>query len=70
MNAVLVIKSRNGYAVAAYAGEIPADFVQNMTVAAELLSYSYSKDTVLAALKEHFEPPEPKDNVAPLKDAA
>lgn len=66
MNAMLVIKTKNGYATAPYQGDIPADFVQNMHVATDLKSYSYSSDTVIAALKSHFEP----EPVTELKEAA
>jgi hypothetical protein len=66
MKAMLVIKAGNGYAVAPYAGDIPVDFVETMVVAPELKSYSYSPDTVLATMKEFFEP----EPVTPLKEAA
>jgi hypothetical protein len=56
MNAMLIIKTGNGYACAPYTGPVPDNFVQEMSVATELKSYSYSPDTVLSALKAHFEP--------------
>jgi hypothetical protein len=58
MNAMLVIKTKNGYAVAPYTGGIPADFMTDMEVATRL-SHSYDKDTVIQALERHFEPKEP-----------
>jgi hypothetical protein len=61
MNAMLVIQTKNGYAVAPYTGEIPANFVQDMHVATTLKSYSYASDTVMKALSEHFEPAELKE---------
>lgn len=66
MNAMLVIKTKNGYAVAPYAGDVPAAFVQNMSVASKISSYSYSTDTVVTALEAHFEQtgPEPARQTA------
>lgn len=56
LNAMLVIATRNGYAVAPYHGAIPDNFVADMSVATELKSYSYATDTVITALIDHFEP--------------
>lgn len=56
MKAMLVVKAKDGYAVAPYAGDIPAGFVQEMTVAPELTSYSYG-DSVSKVMKHYFEPP-------------
>lgn len=66
MNAVLVIKTKNGYAVAPFAGELPSALIPEMEVAPKLSSYSYGQDTVLAALERHFEP----GPVVQLKEAA
>lgn len=56
LKAILVIQVGNGYACAPYGGTVPLDFVQHMSVAAKLSSYTYTKDTVIEALKDHFEP--------------
>ncbi len=61
MKAYLVIQTTNGYACAPYSGSIPENFVENMAVATEIKSYSYSSDTVLAALTAYFEPKQDKD---------
>lgn len=65
MNAMLVIKTKNGFAVAPYEGEAPANFLADMEVAGTLNSYS-SRQTVLAILENFFEPVEPVQ----LKEAA
>lgn len=65
MNAMLVIKTKNGYAVAPYAGDLPANLFADMEVANHLTHYSYREDTVIAALKRYMEP----EPVAELKAA-
>jgi hypothetical protein len=72
MNAMLVVKTKSGYAVAAYEGELPPNFVQDMDVASHISHYSYSKATVAKILEGHFEPPEQAPEAAPvqLKEAA
>lgn len=66
MKAILIIKTGNGFAVAPYSGAVPVDFVQDMSVATKLSSYSYSGETVLRVLEDYFEPAE----TTPLKVAA
>lgn len=56
MNAILIIKTKNGYAIAPYSGGVPDNFVDNMSVADRLSGYSGS--TVMEALQELFEKPE------------
>jgi hypothetical protein len=58
MNAMLVIKTKGGYAVAAYEGDLPPNFVRDMDVATHLSHYGYDKATVIKILEGHFEPPE------------
>jgi hypothetical protein len=67
---MLVVKTKSGYAVAAYEGELPANFVQDMDVAAHITHYSYSKSTVTKLLEDHFEPPEATPEPVSLKVAA
>lgn len=63
MNAMLVIKTKNGYAAAPYAGSVPNDFVENMTVADRFYSYGAS-NTLSEQMRDSFEKePEP---VAPI----
>jgi hypothetical protein len=59
MNAMLVVKTKSGYAVAAFDGELPANFVQGMEVATNLTHYGYDKATVVKILEDHFEPTKP-----------
>jgi hypothetical protein len=56
MKAILVIQTANGYAFAPYSGTVPENFVENMSVAAKLKSYSYSDDAVIGGLEQFFEP--------------
>lgn len=58
MNAMLVVKTKSGYAVAAYEGDLPPNFVQDMDVATAITHYNYDKKTVARLLEDHFEPPE------------
>ena len=62
MKAMLVIQAKDGYAVAPYTGDVPADFVQEMTMA-ECIRHSYGH-SVATVLQNYFEPP------AQLKEAA
>jgi hypothetical protein len=68
MNAMLVVKTKSGYAVAPYTGELPAGFVQDMDVASHITHYSISKPTVASIMEKQFEPTE--DAPATLKVAA
>jgi hypothetical protein len=61
MNAMLVVKTKSGYAVAPYEGDLPVNFVQDMDVATCITHYSFSKETVATLLTAHFEPPETSD---------
>lgn len=56
MKAILLVQVANGYALAPFVGELPADFVQNMRVESEVTSYSYG-NSVSRYLKNYFEPP-------------
>lgn len=69
MNAMLVVKTKSGYAVAAYEGDLPPNFVQDMDVATALTHYSCDRKTVAKLLEDHFEPPESSDDKPALKAA-
>jgi hypothetical protein len=62
MKAMLIVQAENGYAMAPFTGELPADFVGSMRVESEISSYSYG-DSVARALKNYFEPREDKPEV-------
>lgn len=64
MKAMLVIQAKDGYAVAPYTGEVPADFIGGMTVSEKIL-HSYS-DCIAKAMEEYFKTPDP----TPLREAA
>lgn len=66
LNAAIVIKTKNGYAVCPFSGELPRDLMLDMEVAVKLESYSYATDTVIAALARHFEPKEKAADPAPI----
>jgi hypothetical protein len=56
MNAMIVVKTKNGYAVAPYEGDLPPNFVQDMEIATHLTHYGYDKTTVVRAMEAFFEP--------------
>lgn len=56
MKAMLVIKTQNGFAVAPYTGPVPDDFVEQMSVATAIKSFSFGEPTVASSLMEFFEP--------------
>lgn len=64
MKAMLVIQAKDGYAVAPYSGEIPSDFIGQMTVA-EKVQHSYG-DCIAKVMTDFFEKQEP----TPLREAA
>jgi hypothetical protein len=57
MKAMLVIQAKDGYAVAPFVGDIPSNFVTEMTVS-EHIRQSYG-DCVAKVLQDYFEPPAP-----------
>jgi hypothetical protein len=69
MKAMLIVQAENGYALAPFTGDLPAEFVRSMRVESEISSYSYG-DSVARALKNYFEPPEDKPASAPTLPGA
>lgn len=53
MKAMLVIKTKNGYAVAPYTHPIPNNFAERMDVAPSLVKSGHSY-SVMAAMVEYF----------------
>lgn len=55
MTPLLIVKTKNGFAVMEFPGEIPPAALDSLMVAASLRgSYSYSKDGLLGIVEEHF----------------
>lgn len=60
MDAMLVIKSRNGYIVTPYTAEMPTPDLEEVSIATTVDSNAWEArgKTVADVLKAHFEPPE------------
>lgn len=58
MKPILIIKTKNGFAVMEYEGEVPTASLDSLRVTERLESmYSYSNDGLLSIVKAHFAPP-------------
>jgi hypothetical protein len=69
MNAMLIVKTVNGYAAMPYTGEVPADAMSNLRIATRIdKSYSSGAVSLLDVMEEYFEP-EPAPEISALKVA-
>jgi hypothetical protein len=66
MNAMIVVKTKNGYAVAPHEGDLPPNFVSDMQIATALKNNYSHRINVADIMEEFFEPAEPVQ----LKEAA
>ena len=59
MNAMLIVKTTNGYAAMPYTGDIPADAMSNLRIATMIeKSYKSGAIALTDVLSEYFEPEE------------
>lgn len=69
MNAMLIVKTVNGYAAMPYTGEVPADAMANLRIATRIdKSYSSGAVSLLSVMEDYFEP-EPALEISALKVA-
>lgn len=55
MTPLLIVKTKNGFVVMEFPGDIPTTALDSLMVAANLRgSYSYGKDGLLGIVEEHF----------------
>jgi hypothetical protein len=69
MNAMLIVKTVNGYAAMPYSGEVPADAMSNLRIATRIdKTYSSGAVSLLDVMEDYFEP-EPAPEISALKVA-
>jgi hypothetical protein len=69
MNAMLIVKTVNGYAAMPYTGDIPADAISSLRIATRIdKSYSSGAVSLLDVMEDYFEP-EPAPEISALKVA-
>ena len=69
MNAMLIVKTTNGYAAMPYTGDIPTDALTNLRIATKLdTSYASGAISLVDVLSEYFEPEEAPE-LSSLKEA-
>jgi hypothetical protein len=69
MNAMLIVKTVNGYAAMPYKGDIPTDAMSSLRIATRIdKSYSSGAVSLLDVMEDYFEP-EPTPEISALKVA-
>jgi hypothetical protein len=70
MKALLVIKTRNGYATLPFTGEIPRDTLADLSIATRIdKSYSSGAVSLVDVVEDYFEPVETPE-ITSIKVAA